>query len=110
MVVTRTIRNRFVGDEPARGFESHLLRQFPLEKHGFCRAFLIFPDFSGALIFVLNQFLPQFSPDSYQFSPESAHFQPILGDSSRPNEVPVPSPLPMTALNCNQGEHRCLLW
>ena len=27
MVVTRTIRNRFVGDEPARGFESHRLRQ-----------------------------------------------------------------------------------
>ncbi len=26
MVVTRTIRNRFVGDEPARGFESHHLR------------------------------------------------------------------------------------
>ncbi len=27
MVVTRTTRNRFVGDEPARGFESHHLRQ-----------------------------------------------------------------------------------
>ena len=26
MVATRTIRNRFVGAEPARGFESHLLR------------------------------------------------------------------------------------
>ena len=27
MVVTRTTRNRFVGVEPARGFESHALRQ-----------------------------------------------------------------------------------
>ena len=27
VVVTRTTRNRFVGDEPARGFESHRLRQ-----------------------------------------------------------------------------------
>ena len=26
-VITRTTRNRFVGDEPARGFESHHLRQ-----------------------------------------------------------------------------------
>ena len=26
-VITRTTRNRFVGDEPARGFESHRLRQ-----------------------------------------------------------------------------------
>ena len=27
MVITRTTRNRFAGDEPARGFESHRLRQ-----------------------------------------------------------------------------------
>ena len=27
MVVTRTTRNRFVGDKPAHGFESHLLCQ-----------------------------------------------------------------------------------
>ena len=30
-VITRTTRNRFVGDEPARGFESHHLRQSSLE-------------------------------------------------------------------------------
>ena len=29
MVVTRATRNRFVGVEPARGFESHRLRQKP---------------------------------------------------------------------------------
>ena len=27
MVITRTTRNRFGGDEPLRGFESHRLRQ-----------------------------------------------------------------------------------
>ena len=31
MVITRTTRNRFAGDEPARGFESHHLRQRLLE-------------------------------------------------------------------------------
>ena len=30
MVVTRATRNRFVGVEPARGFESHRLRQKPV--------------------------------------------------------------------------------
>ncbi len=30
MVVTRATRNRFVGVEPARGFESHHLRQKPI--------------------------------------------------------------------------------
>ena len=27
MVITRTTRNRLIGDEPVRGFESHPLRQ-----------------------------------------------------------------------------------
>ena len=27
MVITRTTRNRLIGDEPVRGFESHRLRQ-----------------------------------------------------------------------------------
>ena len=42
MVVTRTTRNRFVGDEPARGFESHALRH-NLSENSFCmRVFGLF--------------------------------------------------------------------
>ena len=46
MVVTRTIRNRFVGDELARGFESHRLRQ------GLLEGFIL----QGVLSFSLNPF------------------------------------------------------
>ena len=38
MAVTRTTRNRFVGVEPARGFESHLLRMEFGEMAGVVRA------------------------------------------------------------------------
>ncbi len=41
VAVTRTTRNRFVGVEPARGFESHLLRmEMPLYRD-WCRGFLV---------------------------------------------------------------------
>lgn len=44
MVITRTTRNRLIGDEPVRGFESHRLRQglvvdYPLQAFTFYAGF-----------------------------------------------------------------------
>lgn len=41
VVVTRTTRNRFVGEEPARGFESHHLRQYVALTVKLCLSFSV---------------------------------------------------------------------
>ena len=48
VVATRTTRNRFVGDEPARGFESLLLRQMST---------VIFMDYGGLFYLLLKAFI-----------------------------------------------------
>ena len=41
MVITRTTRNRLIGDEPVRGFESHRLRHTAVNAMSFAAVFSI---------------------------------------------------------------------